>query len=559
MASPPKAPGSQKATGEVEGLAIVLDQGLFGKKAEERYDLLRKNLGAPEKSQALKSIGQQLHDGQIKLKDALRSYADASDESRWPVVTLRPNGAQERVEDRILGLGLEIVPSLASAYRRVGLIPLRLPPEFAFLETLSRRPDISRIERSWAGTSPPDADKGGNTGLSFPDELLSGEDMAQHLLGRRDPVRIGLLDSGIDARHPVLQKRLIDQRAFRRGEERVGDRFGHGTAMAGLIAKMCPSAHFLSAKVISEQGHGNLDDAIRALGWLRRLRPDIILCSLQMTMKAQGRAILTGLLADLARDGTLVIVPAQNPAGDIGCPAEAQGVVSVAMTRASQGQRATLRARGSKLRVPRSIQGDKERFPMMQPNGWTSFEGPAISAAVVAGTAALLIRQAWRARVPVDGHDITQALLRGCPDNGPRVLDPRLALTRHEESLAEARAASDEAPRTNPENSQGTPPPDEATQLDVPAIFAANPTSIANAVSGAPASLTPEDAPTLIASSDQEPPTIAMDSPAASTSGVYVQPGALSESDGWDAPRSSSDNDSAALIEGGWILDDENT
>lgn len=557
MASPPKAPASQNATGEVEGLAIVLDQGLFGKKAEERYNLLRKNLGAPEKLQTLKSIGQQLHDGQIKLKDALRLYADASDESRWPVVTLRPNGAQERVEDRILGLGLEIVPSLASAYRRVGLIPLRLPPEFAFLETLSRRPDISRIERSWAGTSPPDADKGGNTGLSFPDELLVGDNMAQHLLGRRDPVRIGLLDSGIDARHPVLQKRLIDQRAFRRGEERVGDRFGHGTAMAGLIAKMCPSAHFLSAKVISEQGHGNLDDAVRALGWLRRLRPDIILCSIQMAMKAQGRAILTGLLADLARDGILVIVPAQNPKGEVGCPAEAQGVVSVAMTQASHGQRATLRARGSKLRVPRSIQGDKGRFPMMQPNGWTSFDGPAISAAVVAGTAALLMRQAWRARVPAKGPDIVHALMRGCHDNGPRVLAPKLALERHEEFLAKASAERAEPPPTNPEDSRGIQPAEEATQLDVPAVFSANPASIAGAVGATSSPIEEEDAPTIAVPSEVEPPTIALSSAAASTSGVYVQPGALSTGDGWDAPRASQGDDSGGLIEGGWILDDK--
>ena len=441
MAPTGQGPKSPQGTGEVEGLSTVLDAGLFGDDSLDRYERLRNGLREDDSAldlDGLGRLGQKLHDKELSIKEALKAYKKNTDTRRWPIFVVKPNTSQEKLEDRVLTLGFEIVPPLASAYRKVGLIPLRIPPEFSFLEALSRRPDISRIERSWlsVGAATPAPDSKGL--LTYPDELVNAESLDKDFFSKRDPVCIGLLDSGIDSRHPDLQTHMIDQRAFRIGEERVGDRYGHGTAVAGTITKLCPSALFYSAKVLSEHGDGNLDDLVRAVGWLRRKKPDLIICSVMTAgMDARGHSILSRLFEDLAATGVPVIVPASNPEGDLSPPGDAQGVISVGMTKASISTRATLLARGDQLRVPRSIQADKALFPLLQPNGFTSFESPAAAAAIVAGTAALLIRAARRARRPATGSEILSALLAGC-DPSRNVLDPQSAIERYIKALAEA-------------------------------------------------------------------------------------------------------------------------
>lgn len=279
-------PTQQPAPGA--GIKTVLDPGLFGPDSKERYTLLRGTLtdreGKAPDLGVLDALMETLQERRIRLQDAIAEYEAHTDSRRWPIFVLRPNTDHKKLESRLLGLGFQIVPSLASAYRQVGLIPLRVPPEPYLLDQLSKRPDIQRIERSWLTGSIPQIEPNSDYEPVFPERLLDPERLPSALLSPRDPVRVGLLDSGIDGRHEALQTRLLDQRSFRRDDERVGDRFGHGTASAGIIARMCPSAMFLSARVVGPGGQGHLDEVVRALGWLRRQKPDLILCNLLMDL-----------------------------------------------------------------------------------------------------------------------------------------------------------------------------------------------------------------------------------------------------------------------------------
>ena len=77
------------------------------------------------------------------------------------------------------------------------------------------------------------------------------------------PVRIAVIDSGIDAGHPELEKHVVAAKSFVGGSARV-DAQGHGTFVAGLIAAgvndavgiagSFPSAELLVAKVVTAQG-----------------------------------------------------------------------------------------------------------------------------------------------------------------------------------------------------------------------------------------------------------------------------------------------------------------
>ncbi len=441
MAPTPQGPQSPRTSGEHDALSIALDAGLYGPESTERYARLRDSLGGEGGKvdrASLEKICQQFKEGEINLTQALKAYGDVTDSRQWPVLAIRPNIEQEKLEDRLLTLGFEIVPPLASAYRRVGLIPVRVPPEPPIVEAISKRPDVSRVERSWQATTEASTAPDPKGLLTYPDELINAEELDKELFGTRDPVIIGLLDSGIDARHPVLQTRLLDQRAFRYGEERIGDRFGHGTAVAGIITKLCPSAHFYSAKVLDEGGRGNLDDLIRAVAWLHRKRPDIVVCSALTEGLDDNNSIASGLFDELAACGIPVFIPTRDPEGNLAPPADAKGVISVGMaTKAGISTKATLLARGTQLRVPRSIQANKKRFPMLQPTGWTTFESPASATAFAAGIACLLMRAARMHQRRPTASDILEALMDGA-DARRHTLDPTVTLQRFIKKLQSA-------------------------------------------------------------------------------------------------------------------------
>jgi hypothetical protein len=418
-------------TADLETTSSILEPGLFGTTAAERFTRLKANL-APElgpkpDEAALAKLVARFAAQEIRLPELIQGYADLTDVRRWPIVVVRPSGDRQKTEDRLLALGFPLVPSLVSAYRALDLIPLRIPPEPQVILQFARRPDIQRIERAWLrGAAPPRGPAEPSDDLIFPDRLLSRDGLPEELFGQRDPVRVGLLDSGLDARHPALQTRLLDQRAFQRNDDRVGDRFGHGTACAGVMLKLCPSVAFYSAKALDRQGSARLDDVLRALGWLKRQQPDLIVVNFLFHQGCDGRAILAHVVEDLVKSGIPVIVPAVAQGDQLYPPACAKHAISVAAAEDGQAGSATLRARGKGLRVPRSIQADAAHFPEQQPTGWTSLRGSAVAAAVAAGTAALLMRQARLQGRELSPEVLKAWLVRGCDER--RVLDPRRAL-----------------------------------------------------------------------------------------------------------------------------------
>ena len=90
------------------------------------------------------------------------------------------------------------------------------------------------------------------------------------------PVRVAVIDSGIDAGHPDLKDRIVDAKSFV-GTSVREDTTGHGTFVAGLIgatidnaegvAGMAPSAELLIAKVVDEDGSIDIESEARAIRW----------------------------------------------------------------------------------------------------------------------------------------------------------------------------------------------------------------------------------------------------------------------------------------------------
>ena len=90
------------------------------------------------------------------------------------------------------------------------------------------------------------------------------------------PVRVAVIDSGIDATHPEFKGKIVAAESFVGGSARVDQR-GHGTFVAGLIAAgvdnavgiagMAPSAELLVAKVVDGDDLIDVEAEVRAIRW----------------------------------------------------------------------------------------------------------------------------------------------------------------------------------------------------------------------------------------------------------------------------------------------------
>ena len=77
-------------------------------------------------------------------------------------------------------------------------------------------------------------------------------------------VRIAVLDTGVDASHPLLASRLLRGYDFVDGDLNPAEEggrddlgFGHGTHVAGIIATAAPGAKIVPIRVLDRNGEGN--------------------------------------------------------------------------------------------------------------------------------------------------------------------------------------------------------------------------------------------------------------------------------------------------------------
>lgn len=131
-------------------------------------------------------------------------------------------------------------------------------------------------------------------------------------------VSVAVIDSGIDVLHPELEGRVKESVEARAHNKRIvfessdaGDSAGHGTACAGIIARIAPEAEIYSIKVLGAGGLGDGHAFLAGLEYAVKKRYRVINLSLGTT-KPQFFAPLHDLLDRAYQSGCIVVAAANN-------------------------------------------------------------------------------------------------------------------------------------------------------------------------------------------------------------------------------------------------------
>ncbi|GAA1381113.1 S8 family serine peptidase [Catellatospora chokoriensis] len=240
---------------------------------------------------------------------------------------------------------------------------------------------------------------------------------AAHRISQGKGVKVGVIDSGVDATHPDLRGSVEAGGDFSRAGagDSLTDTDGHGTSMASLIAGhgqikgVAPAAKIVSIKV-SDGFSGSATAVGQAITWASEHGIRIVSISSgydsddlvlqQAVTKARGKGMIIVAAAGNKPDATTVQYPAAY-----------NGVIAVGATdkngnlsnKSVSGPQLLLAAPGDSLSTAHR---DKRRVITT---------GTSNSAALVAGAAALVLA----AHPDISAEELTRRLTSTATDKGP--------------------------------------------------------------------------------------------------------------------------------------------
>ena len=217
-----------------------------------------------------------------------------------------------------------------------------------------------------------------------------------HRVATGRDVRVAVIDSAVDARHPDLQGQIETSEDFVAPAAHAGE--SHGTAVAGLIgaragdgqgiAGIAPQARLLAMRACREGRTGATGCTTLALAKALQYALEQTADVINLSLAGPPDRLLAQLLDAARRRGAAVVAPRDAARPDGGFPASHPGVLSVV----EDG-----------VPAPGAWSAPGRDLPTTVPGGgWGLVSGPSYAAAQVSGLVALLRERQPRGGAPFD-------------------------------------------------------------------------------------------------------------------------------------------------------------
>ena len=208
-----------------------------------------------------------------------------------------------------------------------------------------------------------------------------------------DPIKVGVIDTGIDLNHPDLAANIKDGVSTVWYTSSYNDDNGHGTHVAGIIAALDntfgvvgvgPEIDLYAIKVLDRRGSGYLSDVIEGLDWAVAHEMQVVNMSLGTSSDVQS---LHDAVARVNAAGIVQVAAAGNSGGAVNYPAAYPEVIAVSATDqndviaswSSRGPEVDLAAPG--VNIYSTYKGSK----------YQTMSGTSMASPHVAGVAALVL------------------------------------------------------------------------------------------------------------------------------------------------------------------------
>ena len=146
---------------------------------------------------------------------------------------------------------------------------------------------------------------------------------------RGEGVRVAVVDTGLDLAHPVFVGKTTLPYNVLDNTPNITDRFGHGTAVAGVVIGLAPQAQIIPIKVVEDDRGGTLFSLLLGLQYALTKKAQVINLSLG---SSQPSSILEQTIQTLLEQKLVIVAAAGNQANEgnpLQFPADYPGVLAV--------------------------------------------------------------------------------------------------------------------------------------------------------------------------------------------------------------------------------------
>ncbi|MDM5283678.1 S8 family peptidase [Peribacillus frigoritolerans] len=208
-------------------------------------------------------------------------------------------------------------------------------------------------------------------------------------------VKVAILDSGINVNHEDLSGKIVKEfNAINPGQPII-DEFGHGTAVAGIIAAnnnkigikgMSSNVEIYSVKILDHRGKGNIESLIKGIRWCLEQKVQVINISFGMT---SDNPELRKVINKAINSGIIVVAASGNNYG-LGSdfPAGYKDVISVTAVNKSY-KKASFSAKG---KIDFSLPG-VDILTTSKDGTYAQYSGTSLATAYMTGVVALILEK----------------------------------------------------------------------------------------------------------------------------------------------------------------------